>query len=506
MKNKLKIPLLQIIIFVFMFIFFTRISPLIPFDADDWLFNGTMRGPYPLWGAFNPTRVLPEILDPLGGSIAAFCIYPFTKDYVGSITLVQAFITSLFIVTMFSAFFYLLVKKFNYSVNVALASELMFFLSFFLLFKHINLPSYTGFWTVDLACVFFYLIPGLLNGTLVLLMNKENDFGTSFNKFSSSKKGLFLLLFYLALFSNSQFNIIIATCAFCMLVKSSYKSNWRIFSTSFFKKTWIYLLILFTWLLTVFFDLHGGRSKNLSISNRGTLHQKLAIVLGQFKGLLSTFNIPFMLFMIIVVILAIVVAVYLGIKNNEAFINLIIISVASQILSLVYLLLAYMKAIPRYASRPDAMWPVLFYSLFIFGLSITFIIAKFNVAKAISPLVIILSCFVAFNFSCLPIPSLSGIGPSMSTETAKKIDYYIINQIIDADKNGKSKVTVKVPQGSLADNNWPQSYYMASALSQSLYSAHIINHRLNVEFKPNLKVNNQFKLNVKGQPFSPLER
>lgn len=504
MKNKFKISLLQISIFVFMFIFFTRISPLVPFDADDWLFNGTMRAPYPLWGAFNPTRILPEILDPFGGSIAAFCVYPFTKDYVGSITLVQAVIISIFIVIMFSVFFYLLVKKFSYSINTALIAELMFFLSFFLIFKHINAPSYTGFWTVDLTCVFFYLIPGLLNGTSVFLMIKESNFGENFNKFNNRKKGLFLLIFYFALFSNSQFNIIIATCTFCLLIESSYKNTWKIFNFSFFKRTWIYLLILFTWLITVFFDLHGGRAKNLSISNRGTLHQKLVIVVGQFHNLLSTLNTSFIFFMVIVIALAIFSAIYL--KKDNSFLKLMVINIISLILSLLYLFLAYAKAIPRYASRVDAMWPVLFYFLFIFGLSLAFIVAKFNIVKNISPLIIILSCFIAFNFSCPPIPSLSGIDPSMNTRIAKKIDYYIIGQVIDADQNGKSKVIVKVPQGSLTDNNWPQSYYMAPSISQSLYSAHIINHRINVEFKPSLKVNNHFRLAVKSQPFNPLER
>lgn len=511
MKDKTKIPLFQTLIFIFMFIFFTKISPLVPFDADDWLFNGTMRGPYPLWGAFNPTRVLPEILDPLGGEIAAFCIYPFTKDYIGSITIIQSLIVSLFVVTMFYNFFLLLIKKFRYSINVALTSEAMFFLSFFLLFKHLNVPSYTAFWTVDIVCTFFYLIPGLLNATLVIDMLKYRDFGEEFNEFNNPKKGIFLLLLYFALFSNSQFNIILATCVFCLLVKSLYKNKNNILSLNYFKKIWIYVLVLFTWLLTVIFDLNGGRAGSLNGTSDEPLLKKVPVLLNQFKGLLGSFNRIFSFFILLTVGIALGGAIYSLFRKNEnkvdrLFSDLIFIDAISLILSLLYLLLAYVKAIPRYSSRPDAMWPVIFYFLFMFGLAVAFLISKFNVLKILSPLVIIMSCIITFNFSCPPIPSISGLTPNMTASTAKKIDYYIINQIIKADKAGKSRVTVKVSQGSLTDNNWPQAYYMAGALSQSLYAHHIINHRIAVEFKPSLKVNQQLNPDIKEVPFNPLEK
>lgn len=492
-----------------MFIFFTRISPLVPFDADDWLFSGTMRGPYPLWGAFNPTRVLPEILDPLGGSIAAFCVYPFTKDYVGSITIVQSLITSIFVVAMFYGFFLLLVKKFKYSDNVAILSEAVFFLSFFLLFKHINMPSYTGFWTVDIACVFFYLIPGLLNALLLFKIDQSNDFGAEFNNFSNKKKGIFLALLYFALFSNSQFNIIIATTSFCLLLRSMYANKRNFFKIKYLKKAWIYLLILFTWLLTIIFDLYGERAKGLGAGNQSSMHDKLAIVLGYFKGLLSSFNKKFVVLLFLVVLFA-VISMLIS-KNNsqkerDNFISLIIINIVSLVLSLFYLLLAYFKAIPRYAGRPDAMWPIIFYLLFIFGLSAAYLINKFSIARVISPLVIAISCFVAFNFSCPPIPSISGLTTNMTAKTAKSIDNYIIEQVVEADKDGKAKAIVSVPRGAVNDNNWPQSYYMAPALSQCLYTHHIINNRINVIFEPSLKVNKHFVPNVKSQPFNPMEK
>lgn len=507
MKRRIKIPLCQLVLFLLIFIFFTRISPLVPFDADDWLFNGTMRGPYPLWGAFNPTRVLPEILDPLGGSIAGFVVYPFTKDYVGAITIVQSFVASIFVVGMFYGFFLLLKRKFKYSENVALVSEAIFFLSFFLIFKHIYMPSYTGFWTVDLTCVFFYLIPGLLNALLVFIMEQSNDFGAEFNNFSIKKKGLFLLFLYFALFSNSQFNIILATTAFGLLIQSVWLNRGNLRNPNYFKKVWIYLLILVTWLLTVIFDLFGGRSQNLG-AQQGSMYDNLRIALGQFKGLLSITNKKFIVLIALVVLWAIFSSASKKANNKKAnsYISLFWINCLSLILSLIYLLIAYMKAIPRYAGRVDAMWPVMFFLLFIFGLSVAYLIGKHNIIKIISPLAVAIGCFIAFNFNCPPIPSISGLVPNMPAQTAKNIDNYIINQVVKADKAGRSKVVVKVPKGATNDNNWPQAWYMASALSQSLYSHRLINNRIEVVFKPSSKVNRHFAPDVKNQPFNPLEK
>lgn len=506
MKKTLQITLSQMLIFCIMIIFFTKISPLILFDADDWLFNGTMRGPYPLWGAFNPTRVLPEILDPVGSYVASFIVYPFTRDYVGSITLVQSIIVSLFVVLLCYSFFVLLNKGFKYSKNVSLVSEAFLFLSFFLLFKHLNHPSYTAFWTVDLTCAFFYLIPGLLNGYLVLTMAKEDDFCTSFNKYSNVRKGIFILLFYFALFSNSQFNVIIATYSFGLLIQSIWHNKSKLFCFEYLRKSWIYFLILIIWILTIIFDLRGGRSTNLNQSNLGSNNFKLKILLGQFKLLLGTFNKGFVIVGILLFIITCIILLKSKNSDDQKLIKTFEIILLSIILSWLYLMIAYFKAIPRYAGRPDAMWPVIFYFLLIIALSVSYLINRFKLIKIITPLLITICYFIAFNFSCRPIPSISGLTPNMGSNVAKKIDQYIINQIVVADKRGNSKVIVKVPKGSLTDNNWPQSYYMEGAISQSLYVHHIIKHRIKVVFKPDFKVNKRFNPNVNDQPYSPLEK
>lgn len=502
---KHRVILFQSMLFLLMFIFFMKVEPLIPYDADDWLFNGSMRLPFPMWGAFNPTRILPEILDPLGSMIAAFCIYPFSKDYVGSIQFVQSLIVTIFVVASFYLFYLLLVKRFKYSINIALSAEFLYFLSFFLVYKHMYAPSYTGFWTVDLTCAFFYLIPGLVNSMAIMIMAQTRDFGETFNKYSLSKKGLFLLFLYFVIFSTSQFNIIVATYSFFSLIIFSWKYKSKLFKTEYWKKSWIYFLILVLWLLTIIFDLHGGRANNIT-NNHYKFVTRLLICVSQFKSLLKNYNKVFVLVSIIIIIAVVTICINYIKKSihkniNEDIIQLTIISLISGLLSLIYLLLAYSKSLPQYSARPDAMWPVMFFLLFTLGICIAFLINKFNLLKILTPLIAALLFIISFNFNYRPIANYL----PEDSRIVKNIDNYIIDQVIKADRMGKSKVVVKVPKGASFDHNWPHAYYMGPSLSHSLYIHHVTNHFIDVQFKPDPSLNKKFNLNVKTNNYIPLE-
>ncbi|MBC6910552.1 hypothetical protein DT304_04555, partial [Lactobacillus reuteri] len=73
---KKRIFLINFVIFIFIYVYLTQISPIVPFDGDDWRYIGALRIPLPMWGVWNPTRVLPETLMSVGGYIAAFIVYP----------------------------------------------------------------------------------------------------------------------------------------------------------------------------------------------------------------------------------------------------------------------------------------------------------------------------------------------------------------------------------------------------------------------------------------------
>lgn len=89
--------LLLILLFIGLFIFYSRLVPIVPFDTDDWCYMGYYRLPIPIWGDWNPSRVLPEVMMPYVSIFAARVIYPLTGDYIGSITWMYAFVVTAFI-------------------------------------------------------------------------------------------------------------------------------------------------------------------------------------------------------------------------------------------------------------------------------------------------------------------------------------------------------------------------------------------------------------------------
>ena len=85
------------VLFVFLFVFFSRIHPVLLLDGDDWSYIAFAREALPAVGAWNPARVLPEILMPAVGAVAAHLVTPLLGDYLKAITVTYAFVIALVI-------------------------------------------------------------------------------------------------------------------------------------------------------------------------------------------------------------------------------------------------------------------------------------------------------------------------------------------------------------------------------------------------------------------------
>ena len=172
------------------------------------------------------------------------------------------------------------------------------------------------------------------------------------------------------------------------------------------------------------------------------------------------------------------------------------------------MIIAYSKAGSQYAVRPDAMWAVVFFFLFIANISFIYLVVNINFVKPMLPLLMVLLSLISFSFNYHQVPADNA---PYAAATARNVDNYIISQIKKADKEGKDKVTVKVPLDSanavlkLPAANFPHSYDMATWLQNALYSHRIIRSRIHVVFKPDKAVNNRFYEDRNQQPFTPLE-
>lgn len=490
-KEKIKFYTINLLIFLALIVFMIKIFPLVPFDGDDWCYTGSMRLPFPQWGVWNPTRVLPEVLMPLAGYISAYIIYPLFGHYVFAITLVDAFVYAGFVMLMLISFYHLLRKRLKTSANISLSAELLLLISMFLLFKHVGQPSYDLLWTGDLCCVFFYVIPGLLNMALLFYLESENNISIKFRQFAVSKQSLIIVALYFAMFSSTQFNIILAAYSFIMLcieaVSVLRKSGMKI--KLILNRAWFYLLILLVWLITVLFDLHGGRASNVSTDK----HQHA--IQATFSQFINVFKLQNKLVLLVFVLL-IAVALFAAIKNlkenplrENLPIKLLMVSFGTLLIVSAYLFVAYVKAGSQYASRTDATWPIWMMFLAMVSMAFVYLLQSYKLVRIFTPLFLLMTALIAVNFNYLPV--IRWNDSNCSPQTMYAVDNYIISQVVKADRSGKAEVTVKVPFDGSSDN-WPHSYAMEKWMQNTLYSHGIIRSRMKIDFQPSKKVNQRF--------------
>lgn len=132
---------------------------------------------------WNPIRVLPEMLMPFTAQISMLTIYPFFYDVPGSVEHGMAIIISLFATIYVYSFFRMMKRKTTLSPHYCYALTLLFVMLHFLVFKtghegnDFLLNGYN-----DATTYFFYLVPALLNASLVMYCVSTGGFREVFGE------------------------------------------------------------------------------------------------------------------------------------------------------------------------------------------------------------------------------------------------------------------------------------------------------------------------------------
>ena len=385
-----KYTLYQVFLFTILVVFFCRVSPYIPYDGDDWYFAGSMRWPFPMWGVFNPSKVLPETLEPLCGYIAAYIVYPITGDYVGSLSLVMSFCIASISFAFCLMVYRFLTKALDVSIRRALAIETIILLSFFCIFKQRTAASYFALWSGDVNCCFNYVIPGMINGITVLALE---IYSKETNTKDYLKKGLLVIGIYFSMFSSIQLNIILAVYAAVKILEYIFyvsKSLRSVLTKEFIRNNSWYLGVLATWCVTLLFEFNGGRAKVVSGESFWT--QGFGVTL-QNMGLLAKKVNPIFGAMVLAVLVIAIILSELGASKKNSF-DIAIRNALRRILLIgsimfIYLLLLYTKLGGGYASGTDCMWSIQFVVYWTFAVSLAEVVSKLNAVRLFVPLGIV---------------------------------------------------------------------------------------------------------------------
>lgn len=429
----------------FMVVFFSSVHPLVLHDGDDWAYSCYTRGALPIWGYWNPARILPEILSPVCASAAAYLLMPLTGDFNSAYTLMAALVVSVCITLYVAMLMLLLRRAAGCEPGTAAMLAALFVILHFLIFRSERQGNDHLFYSWNVNTYFFYTIPNLLNGTLVLLLaGRESG---QRRALSGAAGGFLVLAVYLAAFSNLFGSLILAVFAFVslsMVLLKHRREGRGAVSAALREQGWS-VLVLALWLVAVVFELSGSRAE--SVSGGAGLIQRFLRVLRGLLARFRTLNGKFVGVGVLSVVLALLVLAFTKVKEERdmRFGALFARFFACTVLSGTLTVLLCTASLPDYIRRADVLFAGAFFGIVCVILSMAYLAAKIPRAAWVLPLLGMVLIFETdTRVRTFREPNLD----QYTAQQCVAINEAVMEQIRRADADGVTELEVEVPEGS----------------------------------------------------------
>ena len=425
---------------------------------------------------------------PLACGISARVLYPLTGDYLRSIMMGSAFILAACIVGYVYSFEQLLHRLFRLAVRPSLVVSSVFFLFHFLVFHSQQASNQYMFYCWDFTCYYFYLIPSLLNASLVMWMSHNPQFDRFCREGDSLLKGFFALAVYLAIFSNLPSSGILAAFAGCrVLLGFMEQFRKRSGVKRFVQQNFVYIGILTAWLVSAIFELSGGRAGS---ANQNILDGIVAVV----EYLSHPTVYCGKLFMVTAFLLLVaMVGILLMRKKKEAeeaqMISFTLEIFVCGLALLIYMLLLIAKVDPAFISRSEYLFGLFFYVIVIVSAAFAYIVKKYPNTLVAVPFAL---CVI---ISSMNTPWLTYKESNMGNTDAaicKRIGDDLVEQMILADQQGLTSVNLHVPVTD-KPHNWPHfAGKYGIAIANSLFEHGVIGREIEVTIIPDEEMNEKY--------------
>ncbi len=455
-----------VVLFLLLVLFFTKITPLVVFDSDDWLYVSYRRMPVPIWGHWNPSRVFPELLMPFVSSLGALVLYPLTGDYMGTLTLVFAVTVSLVIVVYIYAACKLVQSKMAISPRLALGVSVLFLILHFLIFKVGDGENYSLFYANDVTCYFYYTIPSLLSFILIAALELHPEWCDLTNGKFHWRKALVILVAYLLVYSNLYCSYLLTLwCGLRILLKIKKPfSLKKLVGNSVFE-----CLVILAWFVSLVFELSGGRAQDFG---EETIAAKLA------QALVSYAKIQYSTVFLIFAVVCIAVGGVLLFQNRKeeqarTTQKILVYMLVSFVLSVVYLLLLSAVTTPTYVSRPEVLLGAYTWGLAILGVLVAYILKKVPAFKLVLPL---LGCLFFFGLNSYNMEFVATAYAEVNVFTMHDIGNDLVQQFIDATEKGEDCLELHIPD---LGGKWPlPQEILGERISHTLYKHRVIPYEI----------------------------
>ena len=503
-KEKLIYTVYFSVVFVFLLIVFLKIHPLVLFNADDWMYSSYDRFGIPLWGNWNPCRVLPENLMSWCTYVSVYLIMPVLRlDFVDSLIVGYGVFYSMCIMLYFVLFVQFLRKRFRLSLwNVLFVSLLFFLMHFAMLLHspdtHINVTLFTSIHT---TCYFYYAVPNLVVSALTLYLI---TYGFNIKGKPMVIIGLLLLWTYLSVFSDLfQTVILISLMGYRILYvffKRIRKHRHQILPSVLYtlKNNILCCFGIALWLVSLLFEYNGGRSRSFSGYEHST---PITEVLQVFFNFFKTVNVLFWLSFVGVLVLSGILLVLhrrkkgrwdiLYVRAMQCFLFCFVV------VSVFEILLCARATGTFYLGRVDVLFGCCFYLLLMFSVSLVYAMHNIRQLKVVMPLYFYVFVSFTLAFSHNFYIATSGC---VDYQTCREIDKHIVSQFIEADEQSLEETNIYVPYMGgetnypLMTNSYDYPYSFGRIISDLLYKYRIIHRPIRANFEADEHLNKIFHL------------
>lgn len=483
-KNKMISIALLSILFMFLYIFYTQVHPIVIRNGDDWTYISTSRETaLPSFKEWNPARIFPETFLPFISNIAVYQVYPVTNDYIGSFTIMCALVMASTITLYIFSFYRLVIEKFALSEMQGGMLSFLFFLLHYLIFISDGCDNPCLFMIYDVTNGFYYTIPALLNLILIFLIERKPDIKKyQYYKNHPFESGILILLLYMAIFSNLFSSYLLAIYAGVNLLYDLVFARWN-------KRNrfglWVQqritcFLVLGLWLVEAYFDNQGSRAANARKMNELPFGVSMKATLLNLKNQLSLCN-KFIFFIIIIFVLLLTIILFKEKESAKQVTEVVLKYFAIILLAMIYLVLLSAMVHPSYVARMDVLiGPISLFIMCIFSV-FAYVWKKYSGIMTVVPLIsYILICSVLGNVDGRVINDLK------NPKSYVALENYYIEQFRNADKN---KVTEFI-----LDASSDAPYYLGDRIAMTLYKHGIVSRLMTVKTRKNADVDAMFDL------------
>lgn len=488
-KDKVKLWVCGIGVFLIMAIFFCQIHPLVIFDTDDWAYIYSARRALPIWKGWNPAKIFPEEVMPMISQLGVSLFYPFSKDYIGALALAHGLFVALCITIFIMEMVWLLKEKYYVDSDTSVLLGILFLVFHFLIFRKFYSGNQHLFYSSNVTCYYNYTLPIILNCILVMHCMRRNVAENWWKKEKLLQKGILVVSVYLAIFSNLFASVIF--CAYVgvnLVLDLIINCKNRTFSLKkYVSENSLRLIVFIGWVIAQIFELSGGRANDIGNSN---------ILIGLKSAIIILFNYIYKInysfvFVVGAVLVGLVILLFKDKKSLSGMIGKEIgKALFGMALSIIYLLLLCAKASPGYIGRCDVIIGVFFWGFLIVLQAVCMIWKRLPHITLIMPLTIFILIF-EINTSGVTFlePNMGGL----AYEKCVEIDNDIIEQMVAADAAGEGQVQVYIPDFGTSDN-WPIALYGGERISDALAKHGIISQGIYTELVPTKEKNEQFHI------------